>query len=220
VIIPVRDGVRYLAEAVNSVLDQDVAVHQVLIVDDGSSDGSQAVAESFGAPVEVLRRDPGGSAPAARNLGLDHATGDVIGFLDADDVWLPGSLRRRLEVLMSGDTDLVFGYVEEFRSPELDDTQRASLPEPRGVVPGRVITTLLARRDVFERVGEFDESLQAMDFLDWLARARSQGVTETMTDDLVSRRRVHLHNTQWTTRRGDLLSVLRTSVRRQAGGAS
>lgn len=212
VVIPVRDGERYLSEAIGSVLEQRPAPHEIVVVDDGSRDGSARIAAAFGPPVIVLRRSPGGSAPAARNAGLAAATGDVLGFLDADDTWRPGRLVAQLGALE--DADLVFGHVDEQLSPELTEAERAALPRPRGVVPGRVVTALLARRTAFDRVGRFDETLAAADFLDWLARARALGLTETMLDRVVADRRIHTRNTTWVSREADVLRALRTSLRR------
>jgi len=211
-IVPVRNCEAYLGEAIASVLAQTVPVAEVLVVDDGSTDRSGYVADAVGSPVTVLHRRPGGSAPAARNLGVDHATGDLLAFLDADDTWAPDRLERQLPELERA--ELVFGHVEEFRSPELPPARSRRLPEPRGTVPGRVITTLLVRRESFELVGRFDENLPAADFIDWLARARVAGLSELMLPSVVARRRLHTGNTDWGSRQTDLLRALRASVGR------
>ena len=97
--IPVRDGAAHLDEALASVAAQQVTGVGVVVVDDGSTDGSGAVAARR-AGVSVLRQDPAGPA-AARNLGLCRTTGRFVAFLDADDRWPAGRLHRMLDHLRS-----------------------------------------------------------------------------------------------------------------------
>ncbi len=221
VIVPVYEGEAYLAEAIESILAQTLPPAEVVIVDNGCTDASARIASGFGPPVRIVPR-PHGTAPEARNTGLEHATGDVLAFLDADDLWEPERLERQLAVLHGpGRPDLVFGHVLEFHSPELTERERNGLAPARGVVAGRVIITLLVERATFDRVGPFDANLPAADFLDWLSRARALGLTEAMLSDVVARRRIHLGNTQWTTRSADLTRALRETIRRRerASGA-
>ena len=87
VIIPVYNGNRHLAAAVDSVLDQTVSPLEVIVVDDGSTDGTPRVAAAYGDAVVYLRQDNGGTG-AARNRGVEHSSGQLLAFLDADDLWL------------------------------------------------------------------------------------------------------------------------------------
>jgi glycosyltransferase involved in cell wall biosynthesis len=111
-IIPVHNGAAFLADAVQSVLDQTRPVAECVVVDDGSTDGTAEVLRSFGAAVKVVRQPQGGVA-AARNAGMEAASGDVFAFLDADDVWLPHKLDRQLSALAENPTCGAFcsGYV-------------------------------------------------------------------------------------------------------------
>lgn len=96
VVIPLYNKAPHICRAVDSVLSQDFPVFEVLIVDDGSTDGSDKLIQSYtDLGVKMYRRtapSPGGYA--ARNLGIEKAKGQWIAFLDADDEWLPGHLRR------------------------------------------------------------------------------------------------------------------------------
>ena len=216
VVIPVRDGERYLGEAIRSVLAQTTPPGELIVVDDGSQDASAEIAASF-APVQLITGPPRG-APAARNAGVRRARGDLVAFLDADDVWAPDKLTLQLAALSAPETpDLVFGHVDEFLSPELTAEELAALPAPRGVVAGRVVITLLVRRAALERAGAFAEDLPAADFLDWLARSRALGQTETMLEAVVARRRIHRHNTQWASRPADVTRALRMALARRVG---
>jgi len=98
VIIPVFNGERFLGEAIKSALSQTLPPYEILVIDDGSTDGSAQLAESFGPPVRVIRQENRGEA-AARNRGIDAAQGDWIAFLDCDDVWKPEKLALQAALL-------------------------------------------------------------------------------------------------------------------------
>lgn len=114
VIIPVFNGEAFLGRAIESVLEQTWAAHEVIVVDDGSTDGSAAVAKRFGPPVRYVRQLNAGVS-AARNLGGRLATGDWLAFLDADDWYYPHRLRLHAEWIaedpaldfLTGDYDYV-----------------------------------------------------------------------------------------------------------------
>ena len=100
VVIPCYNAACFLKETLDSVLAQTVTPLEVIVIDDGSTDDSAAIAESFGAPVKVLRQTNQGES-IARNRGIDEATGEWVAFLDADDLWLPNKLERQLEEIRS-----------------------------------------------------------------------------------------------------------------------
>ena len=108
VIIPVYKAEKYLARSVESVLAQTYKNLEVILVDDGSPDGSGALCEAYGAKdgrVRVLHRENGGAA-AARNAGLDAATGDYIAFTDADDHVAPDMLEKLYAALTASGADM------------------------------------------------------------------------------------------------------------------
>lgn len=217
VIIPVHNGERYLAEAIRSVLDQTLPPDELIVVDDGSTDASAQVARSFGPPVRVLAQANLGPA-AARNLGAQQASGDLLAFLDADDLWTPEKLARQSAVLAADPVcDAVLGRVENFVSPELDESQAAKLARTAAQSGEFHIGALLIRRDAFRRVGWFDAGLRHGEFIDWWARATQLHLAYTVLPDLVLRRRLHADN---LTRREpggrrDYLALLRQHLARQ-----
>ncbi|MBI1347036.1 glycosyltransferase [bacterium] len=95
VVIPCYNGVKYLRETIDSVLVQTCPVHEIILVDDGSTDDSAAIAESYGPPVRVIRQ-PNQGESVARNRGIDEAQGNWVAFLDADDLWKPEKIERQL----------------------------------------------------------------------------------------------------------------------------
>ena len=164
---------RYLTEAVESVLAQHHDVELVL-VDDGSTDGSTDIARRYVPPTRLIEQANRGSVGAA-NTGVAHATGDYVAFCDSDDLWTGSRLDVQLAAV-AGDPllDLVFGHADEFLSPELDPAS-VRTRAPRGVIPAKIPSAALIRRDLFERVGVLDETLRSGAWLSWYApRARAR----------------------------------------------
>lgn len=221
-IIPVRNGERYLGEAIESVLGQRPAPLELIVVDDGSSDGSGDVARGFGEAVIVVSQPPAGVG-GALNAGLERARGELIGFLDADDLWTAGKLELQVASLeREPGADYVIGAAEQFHSPDLEPEQRARIRNPTGRARGQVRGAMLARASCFERIGGFDERRLLGEFIDWIARADEAGLRRLVGDEIVLRRR--LHDAHMTMRReafADYAKVLAEArARRKRGGRS
>lgn len=194
VVIPVRDGERYLAEALDSVLAQTHPPHDVVVVDDGSSDRTVAVAERYSPRVRCVSQRAAGIG-AARNRGVMEVRGKLLAFLDGDDLWLASRLERQLAAFAtSPPPDLVFGHIEQFVSPELGPDAQARLTCPHRPQPAFLANTMLMPRTVWDRVGPFSTTAVRSEFLEWLLRAREHGLREVMLDDVVLRRRLHGSN--------------------------
>lgn len=203
VIIPVRDGERYLAEAVRSVLDQTYEHVEPIVVDDGSEDGTPSVLRALGGAVRSVRQEPAGTA-AAVNRGVGLARGDLLAFLDADDLWTRDKLELQTAALGSDrELDAVFGHVRQFHSPDLSEEQHAAIDCPPGPVPGLSKGTMLIRRPAFERVGPFETAWRVGDFVDWYARAQEGGIASKTLPAVVMLRRLHAGNS--TRRRPEAL---------------
>jgi glycosyltransferase involved in cell wall biosynthesis len=193
-IVPVRDEELYVEEALDSILAQSRPPDQVIVVDDGSTDGTPELVDAYPDPVTRIRREPGGVG-AALNTGVQAADGDLISFLDADDVWTPGKLEVQLAALAADPAlDMVFGHAEQFISPDLSEAERAQLHGARESQSAKLKGTMLVRSASFERVGEFQTRWTLVDFIDWYARAQERGLHETMLDEVVLRRRLHRSN--------------------------
>jgi glycosyltransferase involved in cell wall biosynthesis len=192
--IPVYNGEAYLAEAIDSVLGQSYRPIEVIVVDDGSDDGSGGVARSYGDPVRYARQDRAGNG-AARNHAVSLATGDLFTFLDADDRLAPGALQRLVDVLEADSTlEAVYGHVREFVSPDVDPEARAKLRPPIDRIAGCLPTNMLMRRESFLRVGQFPTHLRVGVTVDWSARAAETEMPTTLLDDVLFERRLHANN--------------------------
>jgi glycosyltransferase involved in cell wall biosynthesis len=221
VIVPCHNAARYLGEALGSIVRQVPAPTEVVLVDDGSTDGSETIARDFAPLVRCVRQENQGIS-AARNRGLELAAGEVVGFLDADDVWTPDSLSARLAALMADDSvDVVSGLVEQFVSPDLPDERRGALVDEATPSTARLAGTMLLRRRVFARVGGFSTAFRVGETLDWVARADAAGVRWQTLDLVVLRRRIHDANTTAHHPRpgADYLRVLKASIDRRRAAA-
>jgi glycosyltransferase involved in cell wall biosynthesis len=185
-IIPVFNGSATLREAIDSVLDQGSHGLELIVVDDGSTDSTPAIIDSYGGRIRQMRQSNAGPA-AARNAGVRNARGEYLAFLDADDRWLPGMLKRAIAMLDS-DRDCVVAYGnlvmvdsdgcslatyvigdEYAYAPSMEEILRRMWP----IMP----SAALIRRSAFDSCGGFVEDFRGAGFEDaflWL-RLREQG---------------------------------------------
>jgi glycosyltransferase involved in cell wall biosynthesis len=213
VVVPVRNGARYVSAALDSVLAQVPAPRQVVVVDDGSTDGTAAVLRDYGDRIETFHQPPTGQA-AAQNRGIRETTSAWIGFVDADDEWTPDSLATRWAATVADPSvELVSGRVVQFVSPELPDDAKARFKFDPSPSRGQVMGAVLVRTSVFSAVGLFDESLPSAAVIDWISRARFAGVRTLEIDDVVLRRRLHGENMGVTLDQDVTRQALRDVVR-------
>lgn len=223
-IVPCYNGERFLGEALDSILAQTYRPIEVIVADDGSTDGSGAVVARYGPPVRRVRH-PHRGLPATRNLGLSAARGEFIAFLDADDLWHPEKLERQVASLRARpELDFCVTQVRNFWVPELEDErQRYQGRRYAQALPGYVCVALLARRSLFEAVGGFDEALPLGDDNDWFLRAFDHGAKRELLPEVLVYRRLHQAN--MTRQMSDeapewLLRVVKRTLDRRRGRAS
>ena len=194
VVMPVYNGGRYLVEAVESVLAQSYRLLELILVDDGSTDGSADLACGFGTALRYEYQANAGQS-AARNRGIQLARGPLLAFLDDDDYWSTGKLALQVAVLASDPSvDAVFGHVRQFVSPDLDREAAGRVRYHAEVMPGYAPGTMLIRREAFDRVGLFDPQWRVGEFVHWYARAVEAGLRTVLLPDIVLHRRVHDDN--------------------------
>lgn len=194
-IIPVFNGERYLGEALDSILAQTYRPIEIIVIDDGSTDGTGELVARYGDRIRYFRQNNEG-APTARNAGLSAARGAFIAFLDSDDLWHPEKLERQMARFEARpELDLCVTHLQRFWIPQLE-TERKRFKDQRfaKVLPGYVTQTLLARRNVFDSVGNFNTSRRVGDPMDWFLRAAEQGVVMELLPDLLVYQRMHESN--------------------------
>ena len=217
VMIGVYNAEGYLAEAIDSVFAQTYRPLELIVVDDGSTDGSADVARGYGEALTYIHQDRQGNG-GARNTAVGAAKGDFFAFLDADDRFTPNKLDLQMAALEADpELDLVFGHVAEFVSPELDDEVRARLRTPEPNAPWAAPNLMLIRRDSFMRAGLFSTDLRVGVTVDWYARAMEQGLRKVVLPDVVLERRIHTSNNGIRERdsRSQYIHVLKASMDRR-----
>ncbi|MCP4194764.1 MAG: glycosyltransferase family 2 protein [Planctomycetaceae bacterium] len=193
-IIPVFNGAEYLKEALESVFSQSYSPIEIIVVDDGSTDATPNILESYGDRIQSLRQENAGPS-AARNRGVQQSTGQLLCFLDADDIWVVDKTESQVAQLEDeSHPGICTGYqknfwIESLHEEELD-AQNSALSEPH---PGPS-STLMVRRSVFELIGLFDPQLRHRDTAAWLIKAREAGVKIVESEQLWVHRRIHLNN--------------------------
>jgi glycosyltransferase involved in cell wall biosynthesis len=222
VVIPVFEMGRYLPEAVASVEAQGHRDVEIVVVDDGSTDDTPAVIASLGDRVRAVRQDNQGPA-AARNAGLAVATGDLIAFLDADDLWPADKLALQLARLHAEpELDAVLGRIQyvavdggEVPDIEFEDLDQKTLTHVH-------LGSGLYRRRAFDRLGDFDAGLRYSEDVDWFLRAREAKLRMAILPEVTLIYRLHDANMTRNAKdslSASMLSVLKRSLdRRRASG--
>jgi glycosyltransferase involved in cell wall biosynthesis len=190
VVIPVYNGERFIAEAIGSVRRQDYSRLEIIVVDDGSTDGTLASAKKLGKDIRFVSQSNRGPA-ASRNRGIEMAKGEVIAFLDADDYWPANKLKIQLARLKKDScTDIVMGRTQCIGS--LTETDRKIRFEgPDNSMININLGSGIFRKSVFEKVGMFDESLRYFEDHDWFLRARERNITIAILEDITLHYRRH-----------------------------
>jgi glycosyltransferase involved in cell wall biosynthesis len=189
VIIPLYNTQEYIGACLASVLSQTHRELEVIVVDDGSTDGGAAIAEGFADERVRVDRGVNRGVAAARNRGLALAKGEIVAFLDADDLWYPEKLSEQIGVLR-GDPDVVaVGAVFQYLSGNGrllgragQDARDADSRERmrRGQLMPFPVSSLIARIDAVRAAGGFDESLPPVADLDLVARLALAGSIATV----------------------------------------
>jgi glycosyltransferase involved in cell wall biosynthesis len=212
VVIPAYNAARFLAEAVASVRAQTLPATEIIVVDDGSTDGTGPLAEQLG--VKVLAQKQAG-AGAARNRGAEASTGDWLAFLDADDLWVPEKLAaQRAAMRDQPGTELVFGYGSNFW---IDDRGARREDEFRpAFLPGAAFL----RREFFLSRARFNTSVAPSEVVEWYLRLRAENAVILVLPQLVLLRRLHESNTRQQGDGGRALDLrlVREWIERQRAG--
>lgn len=219
-IIPTYEMGHYVADAICSVLAQTRPAAEIIVVDDGSSDDTAEVLAQFGTEIRVLSQ-PNRGVSVARNTGLAAASGDLIAFLDADDVLLPDRFARQIPLfeetraLMFCDAATEYFFSPEMTPADLAADHRYDHSFWKTPVAGH-ISTWLMRRALMELVGPFEPGCAFSEDTDWMLRCEESGVERARQDITVSQRRLHATNTTRQDRRAQAAGLLNAIHRKRS----
>jgi glycosyltransferase involved in cell wall biosynthesis len=228
VVLPVRDGERFLAEAIESVLGQEYERLELIVVDGWSTDRSAEIARSYPRVRYLLQSTPSPEGEGSRGLAdawnqaIGLARGSLVAFISSDDRWTPDKLRQQVErMVREPELAYTIAHFRFFLEP--------GHPVPRGFDPGlldrdlvgRIPETLVARRETFESVGDFRTSYAAAHDVDWFLRAQEANLPMAIEDGVLLHKRVHDQNvsSNVAVNTPALFDILRDSLARRGAAA-
>lgn len=182
VIIPCYNGSDDVTGAIDCALAQTNCAAEVIVINDGSTDRSAEVLDSYGDRIRAVHQSNKGLA-ATRNVGIELARGEWVAFLDHDDLWLPGKLASQLKIAADQNADVVYTNTENFGEIDRIDTVRS---DPNNMPSGDlfeallmdnffVVSSVIAKRSVLRSVGGFTESFSMVEDWDLWLRLAAQG---------------------------------------------
>ena len=202
-LIPAYNAAAFLADALDSVFAQTHPVDEVIVLNDGSTDDTAAVAARYAGRIRYAEQ-PHAGIRVGREWLVQEARGEWLAFLDADDIWYADKTARQLAVI-AGEPDLEFlhGHMIRFRD---EPTGRVFHPPE----PAPLVSASLLRRSAVEKYGGFSGSDDVGEFFDWMVRARERGLRERCMPETVVWRRVHGGNIGVRDREAEQRSYLHT----------
>ncbi len=218
VIMAVKNGARFLASAIDSVLAQDYRRFEIVVVDGGSEDDSVTIAQSY-ARVRVVPQRGVGVADAY-NTGIDAARGTLLAFLSCDDRWTPDKLSVQVDYLRRRpEIGYVTAYARFFLEPGCAIPPGFKPNLLAGEHPAHIMETLLARRSVVDHVGGFDPALSTAEDVDWFSRAHDRSIATATVPRALLHKRVHDRNLslEAAINNPNLLRVVRRAMERKRG---
>jgi len=192
VIIPTYNRAKYIARAIDSVLCQTFRDKEIIVVDDGSTDETPSILASYKDKIRVLNQINSGVS-AARNRGIVKSKGQYLAFLDSDDVWTPDKLEVQAAVLDTNpDVGIVYGKLAivddqgNRKGTKPEEATGSNFVELLSIGGDLPTSSVMVRRECFERAGYFDETMDMMeDFEMWVRIARQYDLYE-ITDRILA----------------------------------
>jgi glycosyltransferase involved in cell wall biosynthesis len=186
IIIPVYNSSKYLKDALDSVVQQELLNYEILVIDDGSTEEEHnkylVIVDSFNETSLFTKKN--GGAASARNLGAQKASGKILAFLDSDDIWLPGKLASQLKIMNEEKADLVLGNIL-VADHDLNVKYKAKKNLPaeskkcmEGFFYGKILMntpTIIVRKSFFERLNGFCELLKYREDHYFLINSAAEG---------------------------------------------
>ena len=221
VVMAVKNGERFIGEALDSVMAQQRPAHEIVLVDGRSTDATRQIARRY--PGVRIIEQPGTGVANAYNAGIESAVGDIVAFLSHDDIWPVDKLALQVDALLD-DPDL--GYVTALATFFLEAGSEAPYGFRGELLQGahvaHIMETLVAWRETFSSVGAFDESLSTAEDVDWFARAKDKGIATAVVPHPLLKKRIHGGNISLDvdSNNRNLMQTIRQSVLRKRQAAA
>lgn len=216
VVIVVKNGEKYLKEAIDSVFAQSYQANEIIVIDGESTDKTSDIAKSYGNVRYIAQKGKG--LANARNTGIDKAKGDLIAFLDHDDRWCDNKLSIQVNQFINDPKiEYSYGQVELFLESGCQLRQGFREKLLQEAQKGRTPGTLMVRKSLFEKIGKFNEEFTIGCDVDWFTRAKDCHIPYIFIAQTLLYKRIHngnLSNNVEINRR-ELLTIVKQSIHRQ-----
>lgn len=194
VIIPIYNGEKYIKKALDSIFNQRQYVLEIIVIDDGATDLSLEIISNYNANIQIFSQKNQGPA-AARNTGIKKSKGELITFLDADDIWENNKLERHIQLFdQHPEAGIIQGLVQQIAEKKEMTRNKVDftiLSAPYNFVNLGAATY---RKSTFEKVGYFDESMRFAEDVDWFHRAREENIVKIINSEVALYYRIHQEN--------------------------
>jgi len=216
VVMAVKNGERFIAQALDSVMTQTLAAHEIILVDGQSTDSTVEIARRYTGLKIVEQRGTG--IANAYNTGIKATTGEMVAFLSHDDLWASEKLSRQANALMDNPE---LGYVTALATFFLESGSELPYGFRQELLQGshvaHIMETLMARRNTFSAVGPFDESLSTAEDVDWFSRAKDKAIPSAVVPHALLKKRIHGANISLDVESNNrnLMQTIRQSVLRK-----
>ncbi len=219
-VVIARNAERFLAEALRSIKNQTLQPLEIIVVDGSSTDRTSEIARAD--PAVRYLQQSGRGIPNAYNQAIAAAQGSLIAFLSADDRWRPNKLQRQVSALQASPrTSLSISLFRYFLQPGSSIPPTFNRQLIGHDLVGIIMECLVARRELFQQVGLFDESLPVAEDVDWFARVKDLAIPIECVSQVLLDKRVHDCNASLNPKINTpaLMSALRASIRRKRASA-
>ena len=218
VIIPVKNGSKgkYINQAIEGILAQNMNV-EIIVVDDCSTDNTIEIAESYGC--KIVKHEVSKGQVAGKNSGLKAAEGKYVLFHDHDDIMREGSLKKLYDELVSDKSiSAVEAKVQDWYSPDLSEEEKSKTPIKQEPYWGLFTGAILMKKDVFDKIGFFNEAVHTGEIIEWQSKMDSFGLKIKKLDFVSTDRRIHSSNfgkTNKNTEFKNYAAILRAKIAAQ-----
>ena len=212
-IVAVYNAELYITECLDSIFTQTYLPHEVIIIDDGSTDGTLKILESYPQKIRLYSRENRGVS-ATLNEAIGYVTGQYIAILDADDLWVKDKLELQVAHLeINKNLDACFTMLQQFISPELDEVSKLRFLVPDSPQSGIMKMSMLTPKITFDKFGLFNENIPSCDFIDWVATATRNGFRYEVLPEILAYRRISVGSmSQRSNYQKTLLDVMRNHL--------
>lgn len=215
-VIVVYNGALYIREALDSILSQTYSNIEVVVINDGSTDKTRSIVESYSG-VRLINQENQGEG-AARNRGIQEASGAYIAYLDADDQWAPTKIEKQINLInKSPENGFILCRVKSIHDGDIAHLPWVTETETVETVGAFYPSALFARKSLFSEVGFFVQECRASPDVDWFMRAQDIGIKHAIVEEALLYRRFHADNMtkQNTVMRKAVFDAVFASVKRK-----